>query len=172
MPAPTTTTSALIESTSLLTLIDVPLDPLHTEIPAKSFFSGVTAPFPLSTGMIFSSSIPKGTDCLSVDTLINRAHARCLLSGSLEFQASTQCGDLRPPRTVPPICSIIAKGIKSIWGVATAVGGPDSRPRQSEPSVENAVVTLLCRLAKEKPLLAVLGATLFGAAEILLRRKK
>jgi hypothetical protein len=59
-----------------------------------------------------------------------------------------------------------------IWGVATAFRGPGSFPRQSEPTVENAVVTLLSRLAKEKPLLAVLGATLFGAAEILLRRKK
>ena len=59
-----------------------------------------------------------------------------------------------------------------IWGVATAFRGPDTRPRQSESTVENAVVTLLSRLAREKPLLAVLGATLFGAAEILLRRKK
>ena len=58
-----------------------------------------------------------------------------------------------------------------IWGVATAFRGPDSLPRQSEPTVENAVVMLLTRLAKEKPLLAVLGAALFGAAEILLRRK-
>ena len=59
-----------------------------------------------------------------------------------------------------------------IWGVATAFKGPDSLPRQSEPTVEDAVVTLLSRLAREKPLLAVLGATLFGAAEVLLRRKK
>ena len=59
-----------------------------------------------------------------------------------------------------------------IWGVATAFRGPDLLSRQSEPTVENAVVTLLSRLAREKPLLAVLGATLFGAAEILLRRKK
>ena len=59
-----------------------------------------------------------------------------------------------------------------IWGVVTAFRRPDSLLRQPEPTVENAVVTLLSRLAKEKPLLAVLGATLFGAAEILLRRKK
>ena len=59
-----------------------------------------------------------------------------------------------------------------IWGVATAFKGPDSLPRQSEPTVEDAVVTLLSRLVREKPLLAVLGATLFGATEVLLRRKK
>ena len=59
-----------------------------------------------------------------------------------------------------------------IWGIATAFRGPDILSRKSEPTVENAVVTLLSRLAKEKPLLALLGATLFGAAEVLLRRKK
>ena len=59
-----------------------------------------------------------------------------------------------------------------IWGVATVFRGPDLLPRRPEPTVENAVVTLLSRLAREKPLLAVLGATLFGAAEILLRPKK
>jgi len=59
-----------------------------------------------------------------------------------------------------------------IWGVAAAFRDPDSLPRRSEPTVENAVVALLSRLAREKPLLAVLGATLFGAAEVLLSRKK
>ena len=59
-----------------------------------------------------------------------------------------------------------------IWGIATAFRGPDILSRKSEPTVENAVVTLLSRLAREKPLLALLGATLFGAAEVLLRRKK
>ena len=59
-----------------------------------------------------------------------------------------------------------------IWGIATAFRGPDLVPRRPEPTVENAVVTLLSRLAREKPLLAVLGATLFGAAEVLLRRRK
>jgi hypothetical protein len=59
-----------------------------------------------------------------------------------------------------------------LWGVATGFRGPDSIPRQSEPTVENAVVTLLSRLAKEKPSLAVLGATLFGAVEMFLRRRK
>jgi hypothetical protein len=58
-----------------------------------------------------------------------------------------------------------------IWGIATAFRAPDSTPHQSEPTVEDTVLTLLSRLAKEKPLLAVLGATLFGAAEIVLRRK-
>ena len=59
-----------------------------------------------------------------------------------------------------------------IWGIATAFRGPDLLSRRSEPTVENAVVTLLSRLAREKPLLAILGAAFFGAAEVLLRRKK
>jgi predicted membrane-bound spermidine synthase len=59
-----------------------------------------------------------------------------------------------------------------IWGVATAFRSPDSLPRHSEPTVENAFVTLLTRLVYEKPLLAVLGAALFGAPQVLLRRKK
>jgi hypothetical protein len=59
-----------------------------------------------------------------------------------------------------------------IWGIATAFRGPDLLPRRPEPTAENAVVTLLSGFAREKPLLAVLGAALFGAAEILLRQKK
>ena len=59
-----------------------------------------------------------------------------------------------------------------IWGVATALRAPDLLPRRTEPTVENAIVTLLSRLARDKPLLAILGAAFFGAAEVLLRRKK
>ena len=59
-----------------------------------------------------------------------------------------------------------------IWGVAAAFGRPEDLSRRRGPTVESAVVTLLGSIAREKPLLAILGAAFFGAAEVLLRRKK
>jgi hypothetical protein len=59
-----------------------------------------------------------------------------------------------------------------IWGVAAGFRRPEYLPPGPDHTVESAAVRLLHSLVRDKPLLAILGAAFFGAAEVLLRRKK
>lgn len=58
-----------------------------------------------------------------------------------------------------------------IFGVAAGLRRSEPRPCRPDPTLESPVVTLLSILARDKPLLAVLGAALFGMAEVLRGRK-
>ena len=57
-----------------------------------------------------------------------------------------------------------------IWAVTAGFRRPALPPPR--PTLESAVVSLLSGLARDKPLLAVLGAALFATAEVLLRGRK
>jgi len=59
-----------------------------------------------------------------------------------------------------------------LWGATAGLRRPALLSRRPELTFESAAVTLLSGLARDKPLLAVLGAALFGAAGIFLGRKK
>ena len=59
-----------------------------------------------------------------------------------------------------------------IWAVVAGFRSPILRPCQPDLTSDSAAMTLLSIWVRDKPLLAVLGAALFGMAEVFLRRIK
>ncbi len=57
-----------------------------------------------------------------------------------------------------------------LWAAAMGFRAPPPPPPR--PTLERAVVALLSGLARDKPLLAVLGAALFATADVVLKGRK
>ncbi len=59
-----------------------------------------------------------------------------------------------------------------IWGTATGFRRSVTRPPRPDDTYESAAAALLSIFARDKPLLAVLAAAIFGATDLLLRRRR